>query len=117
MWKDPKWSKSMKNALTNLWGKHADTGRYVREAGQAKEKYATLVADVLGWITDHEEIEITRDLLKTKETGMVGDALETRFVGNDSMKRNRYDELSNEAERVLYAWRCHFMATLGLIFI
>ena len=26
------------------------------------------------------------------------DALETRFVGNDSMKRNRYDELSNEAE-------------------
>ena len=26
------------------------------------------------------------------------DALETRFLGNDSMKRNRYDELSNEAE-------------------
>ena len=26
------------------------------------------------------------------------DALEVRFIGNDSMKRNRYDELSNEAE-------------------
>ena len=26
------------------------------------------------------------------------DALETRFLRNDSMKRNRYDELSNEAE-------------------
>ena len=71
MWKDPEWSESMKNALTNLWGKHADTGRYVREAGEAKEKYATLIADVLGWITDHEKIEITRDLLKTKETGIV----------------------------------------------
>ena len=28
---------------------------------------------MLGWITDHEGIEITRDLLKTKETGMVDD--------------------------------------------
>ena len=41
--------------------------------GEAKEKYATLIADVLGWITNHEEIEITHDLLKTKETDMVDD--------------------------------------------
>ena len=26
------------------------------------------------------------------------DALEARFIGNDSMRRNRYDDLSNEAE-------------------
>ena len=26
------------------------------------------------------------------------DAIEARFVGNDNMKRNRYDELRNEAE-------------------
>lgn len=66
MWKDPEWSESMKNALTNLWGKYAETGRYIREVQDAKEKYANLIADVHNWITTNEKIVIS-DYLKTKE--------------------------------------------------
>ena len=77
MWKDPEWSDSMKNALTDLWGKYEETRR---KWCLAEEKYDYLIADVHSWITDHENIEISRDSIKMKEATDVDDGHVLSFI-------------------------------------